>query len=618
MSAIRIAGTTWVIVALVLGSDAGAAVQNQPRRSEPVASPSLSQPVPVGGAIGSLDVVTAEQIAATAATDIKAALALVPTLVIDDAGGPAGLATLSLRGSSAGQVLVLVDGHRVSRSPAAAFNINDLAVPVERIARIEVIPAPASVIYGPDALGGVVNIVTFPAGTTPAMAISYGRGTAAGQRLAGGVQYGLKKLGLRLDGQLLTGDGFRDNGDYDQKNFVVAMAVAPAPWGLDVRWTSSNRETGMPGPGAHPALEARQKDVADGLHADVVYLPGSGWDLKAGVFTRSQSLRFTDPAPPRIAPLVPSVPIAGRHDYSSSGVDAQLDFDTKGGEFYTVGAEWVNDGVKSDGDEDHSTERWGVFTQDQWRSGAWSAVLALRRDQHSVYGGRTNPSLSVGWESGGWKLWGAWARTFRTPSFDELYADGQFIKGNPDLKLETSESYDGGIEMGGAGGRVRLGVFRRNVDNMISWAAAAGDFVRRPENVPRATVSGWEAQVLYRPSASIAIPVGYQRLSIQDDETLAALPGAVRSLWRAAIQGTGTSLSWSLEYAATNRDDVRHGGGVLNYTSINASLAWRDKIFSVPVQLSLRAENLQDRASETVEGYPMRGRSWFAEVKVGL
>jgi len=618
MSVTRIVGISLVIVALVLGLDANARAKSQSRLTEPVAVPSSSPQVPAGGAIGSLDFVTAEQIAATASADIRAALALVPTLVIDDTGGPAGLVTLSLRGSSSRQVLVLVDGHRVSRSAGAAFNFNDLVVPSERIVRIEVIPAPASLIYGPDALGGVVNIVTLPAGVTPAFAVSFGRGAAAEQRIAGGVQYGIKKLGLRLDGQWLSGAGYRDNGDYDQKNMVVGLAVAPAPWGLDVRWTALSREAGVPGPAAHPSPQARQQDAHDGLRADLVYLPGSGWDLKAGVFTRSQSLRFTDPAPPTIDPLVPSAPIAGSRENNSNGFEAQLDFDTNNNELYTVGAEWVSDRVKGEGDGDHTAERWSLYTQDRWRSGNWSAVGVLRRDQHSVYGGRTQPSLSVGWGSGGWKLWAAWARSWRAPGFDELYRDEQFVKGDPDLKLETSESYDGGIEMGGAGGRVRLSYFRRGVENLIIWADSHGDFVYRPENLAQATISGWEAEVLYRPSAAIAIPVGYQWLATQDDETGEVVPGTVRSLWRAAIQGTGKLFTWSLEYVATDRGDFQQRAGAWNYTVINAALAWRDKIGSIPVQVSLRAENLQDQAYETVEGYPMRGRSWFAEVKVGL
>ena len=399
-----------------------------------------------------MSLMTSVDTRATAAIDIRAALALVPTLVINDTGGPAGLVTLSLRGSTSGQVLVLVDGHRVSRQPSAAFNLNDLAVTVERIERIEVTPAPASLVYGLDAVGGVVNVITRPAGVTPAIGVSYGRGAEAEQRIAGGAQYGFKKLGLRFDGQYLTGDGYRDNGDADQKNFTVGLAVDPAPWGLDVRWTSLDRSAGVPGPAAHPSPEARRQDALDEMRADVRYKSGSGWDLKTGVFTRSQELRFTDPAPPVVDPLVTTAAIAHRQDDTSTGVDAQLNFDTKSGDIFTAGAEWVDDRVDGLDDEEHAAQRWSLYTQDQWRQGAWSAVGVLRRDEHSEYGGKTLPSLSVGWGSGGWKLWAAWARNFRTPSFDDLYRDEQFLKGNPDLEPETSESYDGGIEMGGAGG----------------------------------------------------------------------------------------------------------------------------------------------------------------------
>ena len=161
---------------------------------------------------------------------------------------------------------MLVDGHRVSRTPSAAFNLNDLAVPVERIERIEVMPAPASVIYGPDAIGGVVNIVTRPAGTTPGHRRSP---TDAAPRPSSGSRAACssasRSWACASDGQWLTGDGYRDNGDYDQKSFTVGMAVAPAPWGLDVRWTSLDRENGVPGPAAHPSPEARQEDAHDEL-----------------------------------------------------------------------------------------------------------------------------------------------------------------------------------------------------------------------------------------------------------------------------------------------------------------------------------------------------------------
>ncbi|HWR97185.1 MAG TPA: TonB-dependent receptor plug domain-containing protein, partial [Candidatus Methanoperedens sp.] len=284
MARMKLKVTGLMLIALAVAGGA-AAQQRQPVQTEPVVVTATRTPVPAGGASGSLELVTAAQIEAAAATDVKAALGLIPSLVCNDAGGPAAVATLSLRGSTSQQVLVLLDGKRLANAQSSFFNLNDLPVPIERVERIEVLPTPASALYGADALGGVVNIITRPAGTTPGMRAGYGQGTDGEERLSGGVQYGIGKLGLSLDGRLHSGDGFRENGDFDLTNVVVAATMLPAPWGLDVRWTTLERDAGVPGPAAFPSPHARQEDQRDALRADFTYRPQGSWDVVTGVST---------------------------------------------------------------------------------------------------------------------------------------------------------------------------------------------------------------------------------------------------------------------------------------------------------------------------------------------
>lgn len=618
MKVIGMVGVVGVLLWLAPGFDSETMAQSRPRQSLPAPEEQAGTPAPAGGAAGSLDLVLAEQIAATAASDLKAALALVPGIVIDDSGGPGGSATLSLRGATAQQVLVLLDGRRLANAQTAVFNVNDLPVPIESIERIEVVPAPVSVLYGADAIGGVVNIVTRRPGLKPGFTLSYGRGEDADQRIAGGLQYGVGKVGLRLDGLKFTGDGFRDNGDFDLKNVAAGLTIAPAPWGLDVRWTTLNREGGVPGPATLPSPQARQKESNEGMRADFTYLAGGGWEVRTGVFSQRQISRFRDPDPPDADPGSPTGAIDNRFENSSHGFDARWNLATGRGELYTFGGEWVTDRIESESAGDHDTDRWGVFAQDQWRAGNWWSVAAIRRDKHSVYGGRTTPSLSIGWGDGGWKLWGAWAQGYRAPTFDDRYRNEQFLQGNPNLKAETSEGYEGGIELEGAGGRLRWSSFRRRVGSLIRWADVDGDLVRRPENVAQARVSGWESEILYRPSPTISIPLGYQRLAVENEETGERLPGSVHSLRRAAIQATRGAFTWSLEYAQTDRGGFEFRTGHWRNELINAALTWKETVGSVPVQVSVRGENLQDRSYETIEGYPQRGSSWFAEVTIGL
>lgn len=613
----RTAVAVLAAAALAVPAAPGAA-EAQGQATAPVLVTATRTPVPVGGAGGSVDIVTAEDIEAAGAPDVKAALALVPTLVLSDGAGPGAPATVSLRGSTSQQVLVLVDGRRVATAQSSWFNLNDLELPVERVARIEVVPTPSSALYGADALGGVVNIVTRPAGRDPGFNVALGTGSHNAWRTAGGLQYGIGAVGLRLDGQMWFGDGHRENSDFDTETLALRADVRPEPWGMHLEWRRLRRDAGVPGPESFPSPSARQADERDSLRADVTYLAGR-WSFKAGVNRAEQSLEYADPEPPSFDPAFPAEPIRSLHENTARGADFQWDFDTGQGELYTLGGEWTEDRIVSTNDGDREMLRWGLYAQDQWRYRSWSTVLALRRDQHSVYGGQTSPSVSVAWESGGWQVWTATARGYRAPNFDDLYWSDQYTKGNPGLEPESSWSFEGGIgAILGEAVRARVKVFRRDVDNLIRWADLDGDFVYQPENVARAGIDGFEAELVYRPSVHFSIPLGYQRLDARDDESGERLPGSVRSLWRAAVRSAGAPWTWSFEAARTDRGEYPMSGERWAHTVFNAALGWKGAIGKLPLRAEMRWENITDREYQTVEGYPMPGRSLFVEVSVGI
>jgi vitamin B12 transporter len=105
-------------------------------------------------------IVKAEDIARTGARTLTDALRDVPGLDIQQQGGPAGLSNASLRGSKPSQVLVLIDGVRVGDPSGIAGEFDFGAILATDIERIEVLRGPQSALYGSDAMGGVVNIIT--------------------------------------------------------------------------------------------------------------------------------------------------------------------------------------------------------------------------------------------------------------------------------------------------------------------------------------------------------------------------------------------------------------------------------------------------------------------------
>ncbi|MCB1414067.1 MAG: TonB-dependent receptor [Xanthobacteraceae bacterium] len=124
-------------------------------------------PEPIGRTGSSISVVDGQTLATTNAASVVDALRAVPGLQVTQAGGPAGTSGVMLRGANTGQTLVLIDGIRVNDPSGAAGDFNFGLLAPGMIARIEVLKGPQSALYGSDAMGGVVNIITRK-GTGPA------------------------------------------------------------------------------------------------------------------------------------------------------------------------------------------------------------------------------------------------------------------------------------------------------------------------------------------------------------------------------------------------------------------------------------------------------------------
>ncbi|MCX5763373.1 MAG: TonB-dependent receptor plug domain-containing protein, partial [Gemmatimonadetes bacterium] len=129
----------------------------------------------------SVDVITRDAITASSARTVSELLAA--RLGIDVSPRSPAQADLSIRGSSPEQVAVLVDGVRVSDVQSAHYAL-DLAVPLEAIERVEVLRGAASALYGPDAVGGVINIVTRRGGVATRVATRAGAFQTLGGALA--------------------------------------------------------------------------------------------------------------------------------------------------------------------------------------------------------------------------------------------------------------------------------------------------------------------------------------------------------------------------------------------------------------------------------------------------
>ncbi len=237
-----------------------------------------------------ITVVSGEEIRKTNPGSLVDALRYVPGLDITETGGPGSTTSIRLRGANTGQTLVLVDGMRVNDPASASGEFDFSAIPSGLIDRIEVLRGPQSALYGSDAMGGVVNIIT-KRGRGPFKAFaqveggSYGTasGNAGFYGTNGPWNYSFAASGLRSDG-------------FSRYGYRVARLRARAPF---------------------------EKDGTEALggFGRIGYNPGTGFRFEMGAMST-----FTRAEYDRASGTYPDTPAAAIRRFNS--VFAKAEFDT--------------------------------------------------------------------------------------------------------------------------------------------------------------------------------------------------------------------------------------------------------------------------------------------------
>jgi iron complex outermembrane receptor protein len=437
----------------------------------------------------SVTTITAADIARTAARSLADVLALAPGVDIL-ARSPAS-ADIALRGASTEGVVILVNGIRMSDQQSGHFDL-DLAVPLDAIERIEVLRGVHSALYGANAVGGVINIVT--------------RNHAANSGLAsldlGGGSFGTASAAARGGGTLLAThlsgavDWSRSDGHRSGTDFRTLQVSGSADRALGTGTLRLDAGVGARDFGAadfygpYPSFEDTHVTTAAAQWNGAV---GTAWSLSLDADTRRHGDLFT---------LVRDNPAL----YQNHHVTWQ-----SGGRI--VARRTVSDilaiAFGGDADElrltsarlgDHQLERSGVFSEAVLgRSGGALVDAALRIDRSPAEGTIASPSVAVSLPvTGSLALRGSAATGYRAPTWTERYYSDPANIGNPDLRTEHFRDAEAGVRFTpSAGVSIDATGFLRDARDVIDWTkpSVASDSVPwRTMNVGRVNNRGVEAE----------------------------------------------------------------------------------------------------------------------------
>jgi vitamin B12 transporter len=575
-----------------------------------------------------ISVITREELDQRQVRYVSDALRAVPGLAVNGAGSFGGTTQVRIRGTEGNHTLVLIDGIEMNDPAFSEYDFGNLLV--GDIERIEVLRGPQSVLYGSEAIGGVINILSRRA---EAGFEATGRFELGGLRTkSGSVEVrGASELSwFTLNGQGTWTNGAhhadRDNGNYDEDGFreySVSARLGFTPteaFELDSSLHLTRSRVGVDGfDGSFPA-DADLKTYIDQFYGIV----NARFRLLEGRLDSRFSAAFTDSERDNKGFDAVEAPV----DTFSDGERIKLEFQT------SMAIDEISQLVLGAESEREKGENGGTIDDHVWTAGYFAEYqLAVRDrlfltaggriDDHQRFGTQPTYRLTAAYRipETGTKLKATWGTGFAAPTMDELFPDLRcfdFIcfKGNPDLDPERSKGWDVGIEQALFDERLNLDVmyFENRVKDLIAL-----DFLASPAtstNVNKTRTRGVEVALMARPLENLDLSAAYTFTWTHSDEThdrllLLRRPPHVGSLVLNYRPLERANINLGVYY--NGRQDDWPQTTLRDYVLVNLGLSWEA---SAKLTLFGRVENLFDKEYEEVKGFGSVGRTAYAGLEL--
>lgn len=608
----------------VAGATGGVAVPTNevPQQSVVVTATRVEQPLTSVGS--SVTVVDQVQLSERQCATMYEALRVVPGLDVVQLGGAAGTVSTFLRGAASEQTLVLVDGVQMN-DPAGLGRGADLAnMPVQNIERIEVLRGPQSTLYGADAIGGVVNVITKKGAGPFGGEVSAEAGSFNTFNEKAAIRGGTSNYHYSVGIARQDSDGFSNasekNGNTEKDGYGRTDLSARLGWtptdefeaSVLMRWNKATYDY-------DDFLNGRPVDGDNQGNTDFLSLYGEGkgklldgqWRPRVGGSWVSQNREDTSSM--------------GNSSFDSllKKLEWQNDLYIGHANILTLGVEAQAESAEStyesfgyvDHFEEQTARHRSAYAQDILTLGPLTTTVGGRVDSYDSFGTestwRMAPSYDV--QATGTRVKGSYGTGFKAPSLFQLYS----AYGSPELNPESSQGWDAGIEQEVMGDVLLFGAtyFENRFDDLIDY-----DFVTsKYGNVSAAETRGVETFAVAKPAKDLSVRVAYTYTDTENKATGEALKRRPRnkvSLDAAYAFTAKFKGAIGVTYVGERSDEdfATYSTAILDdYVLVNLYASydvWRN------VTLFGRIENLADEDYEPALGYGSPGRAGYGGLKV--
>jgi vitamin B12 transporter len=592
-------------------------------------------PTPESEVASSMTVITADDVAAKQSQTLTDLLKDAPGLNLVQSGGPGAQTSIYMRGTNANHTKVLVDGIDVSdpSSPQGTFDFSQFLT--QDIQTVEILRGPQSGLYGSDAIGGVINIIT-RGGQGPAQFTATAQGGSfdtfnQGAGVSGsseGFHYSANLEHFHSGStpvtplDLLSPGEPRNNDYYDNLTGSTKLGFDVTrnfDLGLVARYTDSHLRLTGDDPFTFPSTPEAQQSASNTHQfytratAHLLTFEGTLEQTLGVAYSRVDSSDFTPPAD-------------GPPSYFSGErlkVDWQGNIKLAPTQTLVLGAEHERDEIRSPVANDLSIDS-GYAELQSGFGDAFFDTLSVRYDDNDRFGGKVTYRVAPLYviKETGTRLKASLGSGFKAPTLDELFHDYPAFDffANRNLKPETSLGYDLGFEQTLAATTVSFGAtyFHNNIRNLITDNA---DFTSYA-NIGRARTDGVESFVAYQPLQVLTLRLDYTYTEASDailNEELLRRPkhkGSLNVLWQATTRlSLDTRILAVGSWVDGNRDFSIPRLTAPGYTTVDVAAHYD---INSKLALLARVSNLFNRRFENPIGFQQPGVGAYAGIKLQL
>jgi vitamin B12 transporter len=522
---------------------------------------------------------------------------------------------LYIRGGGFDQTLLLVDGMKMDDAQTGHHTLN-MILPLYLIERVEIIKGPAARIFGQNAFNGAINIVTKKlvadkkrTASVNLNEVSYGsfkqKNISVSTKITG------KKINSLIGYLGNSSSGYRHNTDFKKNNYFIKTSFNSNNSPVDVIASFTENKFGANGFYASPSATEQYEETQASLLGVSTTINSEKLSITPRLYWRRGQDEYI---------YIRDNPSVYRNLHKTNKVSAELSgsyFSNAGVTGFGLDLSTVN--ISSNNLGEHNRTTVNLFADHTFKLLDQRLVVSpgIALSYFSDMSFHSFPGIDLGYNvSSNFKLYSNIGKTYRIPTYTDLYYSDRTTVGNENLNPESATSTEFGLKYSTSNFKFSTALFNRNAKNIIDYVKQSEDDLWKAVNIGSLSTSGFELDMSYRFKSSYSlsndnsISVGYT--NIKDDNYVSDInfsKYSLNSLKHHFISKFNLiyikNINHSIIYKYAERSDKS------NYSVLDSKIMYKKGLF-------IYLNNILDQVYSETNLVPMPGRSFLVGFSFGI